>query len=572
MTTHQEQKRIRLSDGKYLNPFIERLLAKRGICGKENILQFLEPKLRELPNPFLMKDMDSAVHLIERSIRNDHSILIWGDYDVDGTTATALLVSFFKAIGCDAQYHIPNRLTDGYGIQKQGLQRISAGRDTEKSLLITVDNGISAHEAVKYAKKQGYKIIITDHHLAPPERVPADAVINPNQESCNFNDKSLAGVGVAFYLAMATRTHLLKKGYFNKHGEAPNLKQFLDLVAIGTIADMVPLKKTNRILVKAGLETLAAKTNAGLTALCRLNSLDPKHIQSEDISFQLAPKINAAGRLGQADKAVKLFLSSNKDEATVIASDLISNNEKRKNINKHDFINAIDEVSGSDCGNSHSIIVAGNYHIGVAGIVASNLVEEYRKPSIVLCNFDTETLKGSARSVPGIDIHKALEECREILLGYGGHTMAGGMSLLKENIRIFKELFNESIQKQSMLKIDDDTSKIDGDIEITQLFNGEILRQLHLLEPFGVDNPQPIFRDCTTGFLAVSPLGRDKSHLSFSFRGEKNPIRGIAFGMGKLINNCRTSQVQHFLYTPSLNFFKGKRSWQVRVTEITFGQ
>ncbi|AGF79413.1 single-stranded-DNA-specific exonuclease RecJ [Desulfocapsa sulfexigens DSM 10523] len=570
MSVEQGQKRIRLSDGKYLNPFIEKLLARRGICGKDEIQQFLEPKLKELPSPFLLKDMDLAVNLIEETITNGHPILVWGDYDVDGTTATALLLLFFKSIGYTADYHIPNRLTDGYGIQKDGLRKVSENRDTDKCLLITVDNGISAHEAVEYAKKLGYKVIITDHHLALPERVMADAVINPNQTNCEFLDKTLAGVGVAFYLAMATRTHLLKCGYFDTINKPPNLKQFLDLVAIGTIADMVPLKKINRIMVKAGMETIGDQKNHGITALCHLNNLDPKCIRSEDVSFQLAPKINAAGRMGEADKAIKLFLSLNKKEAFAIAKDLVESNDKRKLINIKDFISAKDNLLRQGTNTKHSIIVAGNYHVGVAGIVASNLVEEYQKPSVVLCDLGEGVLKGSARSVVGIDIFKALDNCREVLLGFGGHEMAGGMSLLKGNLMNFKKLFDESIQKQSNRTPENSDNQIDDDIEINDLFNGEILRQLHLMEPFGTDNPQPIFRDRSTEFLKVLPLGRDKSHLRFNFRGERHTIEGVGFGMGKLIEHCRLSKERDILYTPSINFFKGKRSWQVRVTKIVF--
>jgi len=570
MSVEQGQKRIRLSDGEFLNPFIEKLLARRGICGKDEIQQFLEPKLKELPSPFLLKDMDLAVNLIEETITNGHPILVWGDYDVDGTTATALLLLFFKSIGYSADYHIPNRLTDGYGIQKDGLRKVSENRDTDKCLLITVDNGISAHEAVEYAKNLGYKVIITDHHLAQPERVTADAVINPNQTTCTFEDKTLAGVGVAFYLAMATRAHLLKCGYFNTIKKPPNLKQFLDLVAIGTIADMVPLKKINRIMVKAGMETISDQKNHGITALCHLNNLDPKCIRSEDVSFQLAPKINAAGRMGEADKAIKLFLSLNKKEAVAIAKDLVENNDKRKLINIKDFIDAKDQLLYQGTNTKHSIIVAGNYHVGVAGIVASNLVEEYQKPSVVLCDLGEGILKGSARSVAGIDIFKALDNCREVLLGFGGHEMAGGMSLLKGNLMNFKKLFDESIGKQSKRKPENSDNQIDDDIEINNLFNGEILRQLHLMEPFGTDNPQPIFRDCSTEFLKVLPLGRDKSHLRFNFRGEKHTIEGVGFGMGKLLEHCRSLKERDILYTPSINFFKGKRSWQVRVTKIIF--
>jgi single-stranded-DNA-specific exonuclease len=566
----RQRTQIKLSDGTILDPFVQNLLSQRGICGEETIKTFLEPKLKNLPSPFLMKDMGLAVQIIEGALKKNNSILVWGDYDVDGTSATALLVQFFKSIGLSADYYIPNRLTEGYGIQKEGLRRISNNRQTKDTVLITVDNGISAHEAVEFAKELGYKTIVTDHHLPPPVRVAADAVINPSQESCDFPDKTLAGVGVAFYLAMGIRTYLSKKGFFSKSQEAPNLKRLLDLVAVGTVADMVPLEGINRILVRAGMETLAQEGNQGLTALCRKTNLDPGFVRSEDISFQLAPKINAAGRLGQVEKAMNLFFSDSKKDAVAIANDLIKNNEKRKSININDFINAKDEVSKTPSNNNSSIVVAGKYHIGVAGIVASNLVEKYKKPSVVLCDSGDGVLKGSARSVPGVDLHQVLEECQEVLLGFGGHKMAGGMSLDGNNLNIFRQLFDKSVKRQDDGKSTEIEDGIDADIEIKQLFSKGILRQLHLLEPFGQGNPQPIFRDTTSKFSEISPIGKDKNHLRLSFNNGRNKIKGIAFGMGELAEECRTKKDKEILYTPSVNFFKGKRSWQVRVTDITF--
>jgi single-stranded-DNA-specific exonuclease len=567
-----QNSRIKLSDGTVLDPFIENFLKQRGICGEETIRTFLQPKLKDLPSPFLMKDMNLAVKIIEEALEKNHSILIWGDYDVDGTTATALLILFFKSIGVSTEHYIPNRLTEGYGLQKGGLKRVSENIDTKKTVLITVDNGISAHEAVKFAKDLGYKVIVTDHHLPPPIRVEADAVLNPSQESCSFPDKTLAGVGVAFYLAMGIRTHLVKKGFFGESLEAPNLKRLLDLVAVGTVADMVPLKKTNRILVKAGMETLAQEGNKGLTALCRKSNLDPGFIRSEDISFQLAPKINAAGRLGEADKAIRLFLSQSKKDGLTLANELIKNNEIRKNINIADFINAKKDIEETASSKNFSMIVAGNYHIGVAGIVASNLVEKYDKPSVVLCDMGSEILKGSARSVPGVDLYRILEECQDVLLGFGGHKMAAGMSLNKNMLNEFIDLFDHSAKSQTNELTTVVAPQIDDDIEIKKLFSNGILRQLHMMEPFGQGNPQPIFRDTTSRFNELTPIGKDKTHLRLSFGRGRNDIKGIAFGMGHLVSDCRASKDKEILYTPSVNFFKGKRSWQVRVTDIIFNE
>ncbi len=572
---HQKSsnKPVKLSDGTTLDPFIEKLLFQRGISGEETIKMFLEPKLSDLPSPFLMKDMDLAVKTVEKALKDEQQILIWGDYDVDGTTATALLLKFFHSIGCKADYYIPNRLTEGYGLQKEALERITTNENHVEKVLITVDNGISAHEAVELATKLGYKTIITDHHTPPSTRVPADAVLNPKQKGCYFPDKNLAGVGVAFYLAMGIRSHLVKIGFFKDRQEAPNLKLLLDLVGIGTVADMVPLEGINRTLVKAGMETLVQESNKGLTALCRRTNLDCRFIRSEDISFQIAPKINAAGRLGQAGRAVHLFLAESKKEALGIANDLVKNNEKRKNININDLVKAIDDISCTARSSATStIVVAGDYHVGVAGIVASNLVEKYKKPSVVLCGHEGGVLKGSARSVQGVDLYQALEDCQDVLIGFGGHKMAGGMSLNKDNLEEFRQLFDEAVYSQNKGKPFEYTEEIDANIAISELFTRELLRQLHLLEPFGQGNPQPIFRDTHTTITQLSSIGKDKEHLRMGFiNGEsKIRIKGIGFGLGDLEKECRAKKHKEILYTPSINFFKGKRSWQVRVTSITF--
>jgi len=565
---------IRLSDGTELDSFVVRLLGNRGILGQENISKFLEPKLNDLPNPFLMNGMDKAVLIIEQAINEKQPILIWGDYDVDGTTATSLLLKFFATLGCEAEFYIPNRLSEGYGLKENGLRGITNSNHQNNKVLITVDNGISAHNAVKLASELGYKTIITDHHTPPPIAVAADAILNPGQNTCSFPAKNLAGVGVAFYLAMGIRSHLLKNNFFVESKKIPNLKELLDLVTVGTIADMVPLHGINRILVRAGMETMSRQENKGLTALCRACNLDPGFIRSEDISFQIAPKINAAGRLGDANKAVNLFLAKTKKEGREIAKDLVNKNESRKNINISDFDKAIHDIESSIPSSDYSVIVNGKYHIGVAGIVASNLVEKYKKPSFVLCKDSNGGYRGSGRSIPGIDLYLALESCSKVLLNFGGHKMAGGLSIQAKNIHIFKELFDLSICNQSGGKFIDSTDTVDAEIEIIKLFKKSILRQLYLFEPFGQGNPQLIFRDTKPRFLEITPIGKDKNHLRIRFSGKDNSknhtVKGIAFGFGAFADKCLTANDTEVLYSPSINFFRGKRSWQARVTSIVF--
>lgn len=435
---------FRLADGTPLAPFVFNILHQRGITDENALRSFLEPKLQELPSPFLMKDMQHAVTIIEKAIRENHEIIVWGDYDVDGTTATALLFMFFQTLGHKKiRFHIPNRLTDGYGLNRETLLLLSQTVKEGKKVLITVDNGISSFDEVKFARDLGYVTIITDHHIPTEERVPADAVLNAKQHDCHFPDENLSGVGVAFYLAMAVRSHLVKNSFFHDRGSVPNLKVLLDLVALGTIADMVPLLGINRLLVKAGMETIALGQNYGLAALCHRTNIDTSRIRSEDVSFQLAPKINAAGRMGNATKAVQLFLSSNKKEAAGLANELIEQNKRRRNRSLEEYDKALSKLIKSGQKEDSSLIVAGDFHIGVAGIVAANLTEEFGKPVIVLCKEEGGLLKGSARSVPGVNLHQALEECSDVLLAYGGHKMAGGMRLKEKNCLFLKFLLRK---------------------------------------------------------------------------------------------------------------------------------
>ena len=572
-TTTENILPVRLEDGTVLDPFIVQLLGQRGIIGQQSISEFLEPKLSELPSPFLMKGMEKAVRIIEKALLNKDPILIWGDYDVDGTTSTALLLRFFNYLGCDAKYYIPNRLTEGYGLQEDALKRISNENPGQNRLLITVDNGISAHGAVDLATELGYKTIITDHHTPPPKEVRANAVLNPKQTDCSFPAKNLAGVGVAFYLAMGIRSYLNRKNFFGDSRTAPNLKSLLDLVAVGTVADMVPLHGINRILVRAGMETLSQQGNLGLTALCRGSNLDPTFIRSEDISFQIAPKINAAGRLGFAGRAVDLLLSKTKKEGQTIAMELINNNERRKNINLQELAKAIQEIEKSEITDKYSTVIAGEYHVGVAGIVASNLVEKYQKPSVVLCRTEGNIYKGSARSVPGVDLYIAIERCQDLLLGFGGHKMAAGLSISHDNIREFRMLFDESVFQQTQGVPVEVTEEVDADIRIEDLFKNNTLRQLHMFEPFGQGNPHPIFRDTESSFSEITPIGKDKRHLRLRLVGSGGKATtAIAFSMGSLVEQCRTNKDKEIMYTPSVNYFRGKRSWQVRITNIIFGK
>ena len=571
MSTKKPPKNLFLKDGTPIDKLIVKMLNKQGLHSSKEISNFLEPQLAGLPKPELMRDLEKAAAIIGNAILKNSPILIWGDYDVDGTTATALLLLFLKALGHkQVAYYIPNRLSEGYGLQGESLEKLSNKRLLENQVLITVDNGISAHSAVQTAKKLGYKIVVTDHHTPPENKVEADAILNPKQHNCDFPGKNLAGVGVAFYLAIGIRIYLQNKSYFKKGTPLPNMKQFLDLVAIGTVADMVTLDETNRILVRAGLETVAAKTNPGIEALCIKNNLDSSLLRSEDISFQIAPKINATGRLGNAEIAVRLLTSCSLREADNLCADLIQSNETRKNITLNDLSKAICRIEDSDTSFSHSIVVAGDFNIGVAGIVASNLVEKYNKPAVILCEYEGLLYKGSARSIEGVDLYNVLEQCKEALVSFGGHAMAAGMSIKKEKLQNFKLRFDSAILTMQKNSKPLDSSDEGEEVSVSNLFDEKLLKQLLLLEPHGPGNPQPFFIDRSSSVKDIRRIGSDKSHLKLVISNGTSVINAIAFGMGELYEKCASKRIEQIVYSPTTNFFRGKRSWQARVVNIKF--
>ncbi len=560
---------VRLSNGTKIHPFLLKILQKRGLLKQREIIEFLEPKLSALPDPNLIQDMDKAVDLIVSALEKEMSIVIWGDYDVDGTTATALLLRFFTLTGHkDVRYHIPSRLQDGYGLNRKGLKTLAEENDRKK-LLITVDNGISSHDEIDFAGELGFSCIVTDHHTPKDKKVSAVAVLNPKQNDCNFPDKNLAGVGVAFYLCIAVRKQLSQNGFYSSRGiQPPNLKQLLDLVALGTIADMVPLDGVNRILVKSGFEVLSSRNSLGITALCDETGIDCNHICSEDVSFQLAPKINAAGRIGSAEKAVELFLAKNNQEAKILAAELVDCNNRRKSINVSELQNAQRIIEKKNLSDRNALIIAGNFHIGVAGIISANITEEYGKPSVVLCLQEDGILKGSARSVPNVNLFECLLDCENLLIGFGGHPMAGGLSMEEKMLTAFSDAFEKAVHNQSKGLVHRSALQAEHDMCVHDLFSDNFLEQLHLLEPFGESNPQLIICDPDINFSQIKPVGVDKSHLRFRFGNGPSGINGVGFNLGKKLALCREKGKKKIYYTPTINSFRGKRNWEIRVLDV----
>jgi single-stranded-DNA-specific exonuclease len=575
-----------LAKKRNLHPVIVKLLAQRGLQDLASIENFLEPRLADLPHPQEMGGMKEAAALAGQAVITGVPIVIWGDYDVDGTTGTALLVSFFQELGVEVTYTIPNRITHGYGLHVDLLHALAPSKSEEqKMLLITVDCGISANEEIVAAQKMGFQVIVTDHHEPPTGGSFADAVLNPKQSTCTFPTEELAGVGVAFYLACGIRQYLRKEGFFNEKNREPDVRNLLDLVALGTIADMVPLGKVNRILVKEGMRRIEQQKRPGINAMLAVGGLLNSQkslisaLSSEDIGFVLAPMINAAGRLAEARLAVQLLLSKNQEEAMPLAQEILSLNNSRKKIGQDVYVRAAALCKEKNI-NSNCLILNGDFHHGVIGIVASRLVEAFHLPTIL---FSHETdpqgrkvLKGSGRSVPGVNLHAALEGCAETMIRYGGHAMAAGMAVSEELFDLFCTRINEEIGTQVQAGHPAATLAIDVEAEIDEIFSHEggrqFGKQLQLLEPFGPGNRSPVFSAKRARLIEVKPIGVDQTHLKVSFQCNGAVQRGVGFGLGPYLPALYRDNKPTIAYSPMANRYRDVLNWEVRVIGIQFPQ
>lgn len=557
--------------------FVE-LLQARGVV-EEQVSGFLFPRLADLPHPNLMHNLPAAAKQVAAAMRMEKQIVVWGDYDVDGTSATALLINFFREYGIEVLWHIPNRLSEGYGLHSQWFRNGGDGRLHDQFLLLTVDCGISNHLEVDEIKQMGGTVIITDHHSIPSDRIPDCLVVNPSQHQCGFRQQKLAGVGVAFYLAAAIRGELAaltKSGELidgRRFPQQPVMKRFLPFVALGTLADMVEMTVANRILVRAGMEAMAETSYPGVLELLSSTDIVGKDITSEDVGFQLAPLLNAAGRLGESQLSVALLTATERKKGKELAEKLHQLNIERKRICAENLETVLEKTSRSRIEEQNCIVAADDLHLGVAGIVASRLVEEFRLPAVVLSRIEkadgSVQYTGSARSVMGIDIVAALERCRKYLIRFGGHAMAAGLSVSEENLNQFRDIFSKEIKEQarSNMKLPlCREAEIPCQVDI--LMSDDYLACLRLFEPFGPGNPQPIFCDDQARVVDARAIGRDAAHLQLTLRGKFANLKGIGFYFGKRTAEVQQSPQRRLLYTPTINRYRGTVSWQVRVIDL----
>ncbi|ORJ61519.1 single-stranded-DNA-specific exonuclease RecJ [Geothermobacter hydrogeniphilus] len=533
-----------------------RVLAARSIETPEEGRLFLQARLSNLPDPFLLKGVGAAVERLVMAIEQQQLISVHGDYDVDGITGTALLTQTLQLFGGRVEYHIPLRLKDGYGLSAEAL-RSAAGNDAR--VVVSVDCGISAHAEADLAADLGLDLIITDHHQPPDSLPSALALVNPHQPGCSFPDRNLCGVGVAFMLLVALRKALRERGWFAQRSE-PDLRQQLDLVALGTVADLVPLTGLNRTLVRSGLQRLDQGPRPGIRALKEVAGV--REVSAGAVGFRLAPRLNAAGRLEDAALGVELLLTDDADRARELAEQLDGFNRQRQQIEKDTFADAVAQLE--DAEERFSIVLADPaWHSGVIGIVASRLVERYGRPTLLVA-LDEDSGKGSGRSVRGFHLYRGLQGCADDLLGFGGHEYAAGFSIAADRLDAFSERFEARVR--DILTMEDlmPTLLYEGEIGLDEL-GPELVAELESLAPFGMGNPEPVLLARNVDLHRVETIG-DGSHLRCVARQGGYSCNCIAFRMAERIEEF--SGPCDLLFTPGINEWKGRRSVQLRLRDL----
>ena len=536
------------------------ILVGRGLKEFDECRSFFNPTLSELNDPFLFNQMDKVVNRIVSAISHSEPICIHGDYDVDGITGTSVVVRILRKLGAKCNYYLPNRLVDGYGISKDAIEKIA--NDGNK-LIISVDCGITAVEEAQFASEIGIDLIITDHH-EPQEVLPdAYAIIDQKVQGENYPDKNLAGVAVGFKVAQAVCLRMNAPDSF--------WLDELDLVSIGTAADIVPLIGENRIIAKFGYEKLQFSNNLGIKALLKEQGIEGNKISTADVVFKLAPSINAAGRLGEPTRGVKLFLSDDVAECSIFARELVAVNLERRAFDEKVQKEALLWASENIDFENEYVVVAGdeNWHAGVIGISASKMVEHFCRPAF-LFSIDKETgeAKGSGRGIEGVDLVSALTECSDILNKFGGHKMAAGASLDAKNLPEFRKRFNEAIKKQVKFEQLVPIIKVDSEVTVPQL-TPKFFNIIKRMEPFGPGNMRPLFYSKNLN-LNYPPkrVGKSGEHLKLSIISEGVVIDGIGFGFGNRINEIRESKSLSIAFTLTENTYMGKTSLQMMIKGI----
>ena len=538
-----------------IHPILCELLVQRGIEDFEKAKQFFRPALTDLHDPWLMKDMDKAVARINKAIDENESIMVFGDYDVDGTTSVATLYQFLKDIHPKIDFYIPHRYREGYGVSKMGIDHAKA---TGISLIISVDCGIKSTELITYAKSLGIDFIICDHHLPDPILPPAVAILNAKQIDCGYPYKELCGCGVVFKLisVLAQAYNLPDSSYL----------QYLDLVATAIAADIVPLTDENRTLAYFGLEKVNENPSHGILALLELAKQN-RPIRISNLVFAVAPRINAAGRMDDAKKAVQLFIEKEYQGALDLASLLQQDNLDRREADSSISEEAFAEIENDPAhlNKKSTVVFQPHWHKGVVGIVASRLIERHYKPTIVLTQ-NGEIVSGSARSVQGFNLYEALHACREHLLGYGGHFAAAGMTLNIDQLEAFKEAFEKAVAERITPNQMVPEISINAQLPLDQI-SMQFFQIIAQMEPFGPDNMRPIFIAKNVRDTGYSKLVKE-AHISFNLTQGNNSVRGIGYNMPDKIDIVKSGQPFDVVFQLQLNEWQGTQSVQIQVMDL----
>ena len=560
LSESQLETQAKLADELSINPILAQLLIQREISTFDEARNFFRPDLANLHNPFLMKDMDKAVGRLTKAMKYNEKILIYGDYDVDGTTSVSLVYKFLKQFYSNIDFYIPDRYSEGYGISTQGIDFASMH---DFKLIIALDCGIKSVDKVKYALSLGVDFIICDHHTPDEILPPASAVLDPKREDCTYPYKHLSGCGVGFKLMQAFA--------ITNNIDFSELTPLLDLLALSIASDIVPITGENRILAFYGLKQINSNPSIGLNAILEVCGLKGKEIAISDIVFKIGPRINASGRMKQASEAVQLLVSTEPRFAKEKSETINLYNNDRKDLDKHITDEAISIIKGDErYSNRKSIVVHKNdWHKGVIGIVASRLIEEFYKPSIVLAN-SNGIASGSARSVSGFDIYKAIDSCRDLLDTFGGHMYAAGLSMKEENIPAFTERFEHYVsshitEEQTYPRLD-----IDAVLEFKDI-TPKFFRVLKQFGPFGPGNMKPYFESKKVLDFGTSRLvGKDQEHLKLELvdASSENVINGIAFRMHAYNDHLKALHPLDISYTLEENNFNGNTTIQLMIKDI----
>ena len=544
-----------------------RIIRNRDVIGEKAIEKYLHGSRKDFYSPWLLKDMEKAVAILQEKIENRNRIRIIGDYDIDGVMSTYILLESLRGLGCDVDMMIPNRITDGYGINEHLIEQAwQEGRDT----IITCDNGIAAVTQIRKAKDLGMTVIVTDHHEVPFEDLeggrkeilpPADAIVNPKQKACSYPFAGLCGAVVAMKVMEAL--------YEKMAPEVDLVDKMLPFAGIATIGDVMDLQDENRILVKEGLQRLHHTTNLGLQELIRVNNLEPENISPYHIGFILGPCLNASGRLDTAKRALQLLLADSREEAAVLAGDLKNLNESRKEMTAQGLEKAIEQVeSTSMLEDTVLVVFLPECHESLAGIIAGRLRERYHKPSFVLTRGE-EGVKGSGRSIESYSMYEKLCECKEYLTKFGGHPMAAGLSLEEENVERFRRKLNE----QSGLTEEDLVEKVTIDVPMPiHYIRKDLVQELSLLEPFGKGNEKPLFAQKNLWISQMRVFGKNRNVVKMRLMDENGyPMDGVYFGNGdEFAEEGRGKRKISIVYYPDINMYQGRESLQVIIRHYQF--